>query len=1032
MRLIRFFKKLRYQLLGKARGAEIPFGTSERAAAPKQPAMRNEGGERLDGRYELRGRLGDGCSSMVWLARERRTGVDFACKLAQRQPQHKWGQLVRTYEHEANLLCDVLGPHPRLVTCYGLYRSTSAVGLILSYAPGGDCQQLLQRHGALSEQAVLGVGTQLAEALDYLHSHGVLHRDVKPENLLVTSLAGDSPSVRLCDFGHSAKVELRQDHFRGTEVYAAPEVRRAPPPQPSSPPVWSAASDVWSAGAVLAVMAANAPFDDAQLARLRVGSALKLLLLQMVSPAPEQRPDVARAYENLVQLAEESQRRREMASLHSLSGGDSFGRRGLGAHSYSMQGGIASLEGRAREAPVERRMAKCPSNRSATDLSAGFATPPTPATPGGVTPTLGGVTPTRGGVTPSAGATPDGAITPTAGIPNGMLNGMLSGAPNGAPVPTTTPASSAGNTPLGRRRCSLPGSQESAEALEHLEELLKSGADLRGSDTDSDMETDTRGEGGAQVSDAGLRDSRAASEPKMDDARMTAQKVDPFASADGFGRGYAGAIRRRDSMKRRASVASVGAESALDFSQSLRLDPSEREEGAARLSRPPAAPRADKVSPAPSEETLDFAQSIRESVRESIRESALSPSWRKHGGRWSIEEGHEVDLPPSSAVLTTPAGPKHATKLANGVPETGYLPSNGYPGYSPGKHETKHETKLANGVPAIGYPPSKCSPSNGRLANGHASNGHASNGLHASSFRMEESPTSAKALDDDSMHNGSNYEGSSAAADREVASLLEVDFPSAGERAAASASAAALGSLDSEGEAVAHSFRLLKTSRWPWRGTYPRELRLCQRTFCTCEPFTKRVTNSWRYDEVWAVIEGSFPGSFALLVGSQLCGAVVEKLEFTVDAPNAATRASELVRFRETLAEVRAGRTLPPEASLEAAAKEALAHEALAQKAQSDSRAAPARAHALPPPSVGRPPMPSVAQPVNRPQPVNRQPISRLKPSHSMVSLYSMSPPDTLNARPSHAGATKARLSQQEHLKRMQETMRLWRAPRGG
>ena len=88
--------------------------------------------------------------------------------------------------------------HPNLVECLGFFHGEDELALLMTLAPGGDCQQLLQRHGALSERAATAIVQQLAAALHYMHTGpGVLHRDVKLENVLI----GGDGYVKLCDFG---------------------------------------------------------------------------------------------------------------------------------------------------------------------------------------------------------------------------------------------------------------------------------------------------------------------------------------------------------------------------------------------------------------------------------------------------------------------------------------------------------------------------------------------------------------------------------------------------------------------------------------------------------------------------------------------------------------------------------------------------------------------------------------------------------------------------------------------------------------
>ena len=135
---------------------------------------------------------------------------------------------------------------------------------MLSFAPGGDCQQLLQRHGALSEAAATAIVCQLTSALEHMHTHPrILHRDVKLENVLVRDLGsgadgGATPRILLCDFGHSCAMDEPcqgasvADGFRGTQGYAPPEVTH-----PSVSPRWTTAADAWGVGVVFYALLAN-------------------------------------------------------------------------------------------------------------------------------------------------------------------------------------------------------------------------------------------------------------------------------------------------------------------------------------------------------------------------------------------------------------------------------------------------------------------------------------------------------------------------------------------------------------------------------------------------------------------------------------------------------------------------------------------------------------------------------------------------------------------------------------------------------
>ena len=192
----------------------------------------------FNGKYTaLRVKLGDGGTAAVYVAHDSVTGEEAACKLARRQSKFDWRLLVRTFQREAALL-ERISDHPSIVGLRGFFLGTQEAAIMLELVDGGDCQQLLQRHGAIAEGAVHAIIDQVCSAVVFLHERQVLHRDIKCENVLVAT--GVTPSARLCDFGHSCYVQelgtsRRLDAFRGTRGYAAPEVS-------VSNPAWSMAA----------------------------------------------------------------------------------------------------------------------------------------------------------------------------------------------------------------------------------------------------------------------------------------------------------------------------------------------------------------------------------------------------------------------------------------------------------------------------------------------------------------------------------------------------------------------------------------------------------------------------------------------------------------------------------------------------------------------------------------------------------------------------------------------------------------------
>lgn len=244
-------------------GATAPATVPPSSEAANLPSVLSS---ELSDDYILHGCLGTGGSANVYYADDKSTGQRVAVKHASRRPRLRWGRLCRTFEREALLLRRAA--HPHVTGFIAHYQTPTSISLVLRLCPGGDCQQLLQRHGALAEPAALQIARQVGAALAHMHTLRLLHRDVKLENVLVQGMDASSqlPRVELCDFGHACSLEgccagpfkcvcegvcvgSPSDGFTGTDGYAPPEVAHGTG--------WSSAADVWSMGVVLYMLLAN-------------------------------------------------------------------------------------------------------------------------------------------------------------------------------------------------------------------------------------------------------------------------------------------------------------------------------------------------------------------------------------------------------------------------------------------------------------------------------------------------------------------------------------------------------------------------------------------------------------------------------------------------------------------------------------------------------------------------------------------------------------------------------------------------------
>jgi len=140
-------------------------------------------GETLDGRWRLESRIGQGAMGSVFKGRDLEAGRPVAIKIL--SPEHcRKPKLVARFEREAETMTSL--QHPHLVQLYGHGRRGALPYIVMEFLDGLTLAEVLvQRAGPLSVSEVMAVLRQLAEGLGFLHRHGLVHRDVKPQNAVV-------------------------------------------------------------------------------------------------------------------------------------------------------------------------------------------------------------------------------------------------------------------------------------------------------------------------------------------------------------------------------------------------------------------------------------------------------------------------------------------------------------------------------------------------------------------------------------------------------------------------------------------------------------------------------------------------------------------------------------------------------------------------------------------------------------------------------------------------------------------------------
>jgi hypothetical protein len=209
-------------------------------------------GEKI-GDYEVLERVGRGGFGVVYRARDPVLNVDVALKLIPVSPGVE-DEVQERFAQEARAVARL--DHPNIVRVRTAGWDPRGPFLVMDFAPGESLQHRLEREGPLPPVEAVAIARQLAEALDHAHEHGVVHRDVKPDNVIVTP----DGLARLTDFGlardalaHGDSKVSRAGHALGTPGYWPPEQARG------DLDAIGPASDVYGLGATLYALLTGRP-----------------------------------------------------------------------------------------------------------------------------------------------------------------------------------------------------------------------------------------------------------------------------------------------------------------------------------------------------------------------------------------------------------------------------------------------------------------------------------------------------------------------------------------------------------------------------------------------------------------------------------------------------------------------------------------------------------------------------------------------------------------------------------------------------
>ena len=207
--------------------------------------------------YQVIRKIGQGASGRVFEGIDRVHGDRVAIKIL-RSDLDDDAQLVQRFVNERRALTEL--EHPRIISVRDLIVDQGMLGIVMELATGPTLGEQLAANGPMAPAAGLAVVGQVAQALAYAHDRGVVHRDIKPDNIILTNVDDvDDPGVKVADFG-IAKIlgeSSTSTHLVGTAHYMAPEFIRDN--------VLSPSLDVYALGVTLyQTLSGQLPFGTGQ------------------------------------------------------------------------------------------------------------------------------------------------------------------------------------------------------------------------------------------------------------------------------------------------------------------------------------------------------------------------------------------------------------------------------------------------------------------------------------------------------------------------------------------------------------------------------------------------------------------------------------------------------------------------------------------------------------------------------------------------------------------------------------------------
>ncbi|GBG63098.1 hypothetical protein CBR_g36585 [Chara braunii] len=203
---------------------------------------------RMIGDYIVTQQIGSGSFAVVWKGRHKLTSTEVAIKEIATDKLNR--KLQDSLESEVAIL--KRANHPNIIHLLEIVKSHDRIFLVLEYCAGGDLSEYIKRHGRVPEATARNFMRQLAAGLRVLRDNNLIHRDLKPQNLLL-STADRKLTLKIADFGFARSLMPQglAETLCGSPLYMAPEILQFQR--------YDAKADLWSVGAILFELVTGRP-----------------------------------------------------------------------------------------------------------------------------------------------------------------------------------------------------------------------------------------------------------------------------------------------------------------------------------------------------------------------------------------------------------------------------------------------------------------------------------------------------------------------------------------------------------------------------------------------------------------------------------------------------------------------------------------------------------------------------------------------------------------------------------------------------